>query len=174
MSDAYDFTTLGITPGTWAYAPDYDENDGDIIIANDYSRPVAICFKSDLQDEGQYPRTEVVANSNLIAAAPDFLRYAMWEEEMAYINAQSNEGLDTKFANLEIVVLACKYFPDISELLSSMDDDDDEEEEAEKFWAAISKASLKLRQDALASVGLPALVDTDGESLIVRENGGAA
>ena len=168
MSDTYDFTTLGITPGPWSM----DARAGHalterLVITAPSADRIAV-----ISNNGGAESPE--ANANLIAAAPDFLRYAMWEEEMAYINAQSNEGLDAKLANLEIIVLACKYFPDISELLSSMDEDEDEEEEAEKFWAAISKASLKLRQDALASVGLPALVDTDGESLIVRENGGAA
>ena len=168
MSDVYDFTTLGITPGSWGIEGESSDYlhvyGGDLLIV------AALSYDS----QEFRPSQENQANANLIAAAPDFLRYAMWEEEMAYINAHINEGLDTKLANLEIIVLACKYFPEISELLSSMDDDDDEEKEAEKFWAAVSKASLKLRQDALASVGLPALVDTDGESLIVRENGGAA
>jgi len=170
MSDSYDFTRLGITPGDWAYAPDYDENDGDIIIANDYSRPVAIAFKSDLQDEEQYPRAEVMANANLIAVAPALLRYAMWEEEFDHINAQTNEGLSTAGADLALIALACKYFPEISESLSSVNPDD--EDESEKFWAAISQAAFKLRQGALASVGLPALVGLDGGALTVRETGG--
>ena len=61
------------TPGPWSYVPDYDENDGDIIIGNSDESPrvVSICFKSDLQDDEQYPVLEVRANARLIAAAPD-------------------------------------------------------------------------------------------------------
>lgn len=62
-----------ISPAPWEYAPDYDENEGDIILSN-AGQPIAIVFKSDLEDKEQYPREQVVGNAKLIAAAPYFLK----------------------------------------------------------------------------------------------------
>lgn len=94
------------TPGPWVYAPDYDENDGDIIINRDYEFPVAICFKSDLRDEIQYDPEEVRANANLIAAAPDL--YAALEEVLNSTMAMREEDFRYDEGSVSDVLNLCR------------------------------------------------------------------
>jgi len=104
------------TPAPWVFAPDYDENDGDIIIGGTYDetdgktlipdgpRVVAICFKSDLQDEEQYPTEEVRANAHLIAAAPELYIALLAIEE--YILQEAGYGERTFNRALQNAALA--------------------------------------------------------------------
>jgi hypothetical protein len=171
MSDNYDFTTIGITCGTWEVSESGRYEGGNIVTSEYFVRVEEddTAIASEIID----PKTSVpsLPNANLISVAPALLRYAMWEEEFDYINAQTNEGLSTADAQRKFHLLAWKYFPELKDTMPALDEYGDNSSE---FWEAIGKHILKLRQDALSSLGLPALVDTDGEALIVREISGAA